>query len=232
MGAKLSLITCDHDVINYEAGVSDEVLGQECRSCFRLLTWNFFNRDSSYKSGYDPQCSWCKLQPRLSVAEHTARLSEMNYNSEGTKRQRHADQEIYHLDRTGRWMESSEFLPKLLRICPRLYVKPGGIVGDLALYITGTPRPDWNNQSFRYLGYMTVGPMPEYSKYEFDKQRDILLRASHMGWRSVLLRFIENGVLTEEQCDKEFGRPFGHIAQVSWFKKLQQIRNTKSQLSS
>lgn len=219
-----SLIQSDYDVINYEAGVSDDVLGAECQSCFRLLTWNFFDRDSSYRNGHKPQCSWCLSQPKLSLAEHTDRLSKMNYNSEGTRRQRHADQDFFHQDRTGRTMDCSMFLQKLQHIYPALYVTQGGIIGDLALYATsGTARPEWAGQSFCYVGYVTLGTLPEFSKYEFDRARDIMLRASQIGWRSVLLRFIEKRILTEAQVLAEFGPPSGGENSI-WYKKLQQFR--------
>lgn len=223
-----SLITCDHDVIDYEAGVSDEVLGKECCSCWRLLRFRFFNKNSAYKDGYEPQCSWCHEQPRLSIVEHTSRLKEMNYNSEGTRRQRHPDQDILRSSRPGRTMGASLFLQKLYHIYPRLYVKAGGIIGDLALYATsGTAVPDWAGNTFKYIGYITLGTLFEYSKYEFDENRDILLRATHMGWRSLLIRFIQSGVLTEEQCNKEFGPASGGTSSI-WYKKIHQLRNSKN----
>jgi hypothetical protein len=232
LGAKLSdLITSDYDVINYEAGVDDEVRGKECASCFRLLTFRFFDKNSIYKDGYDPQCGWCKKQSKLSIKEHTARLSEMNYNSEGTRRQRHPDTEFFLEDRPGRAMECSLFLTKLLHAYPALYVKQGGVtvngvLTDLALYATsGVTKPEWSGQSFRYLGYVTLGVMPEYSVYEFDR-RDIMQRCTQIGWRSVLLRFVENNILTEEQCDREFGPPSGGVNSL-WYKKLHNHRNAK-----
>ena len=226
MGAEL--IVDEFDVIDYEAGVSDDILGAECASCARLLTFagGFFPKNSAYKSGYGPQCFHCLKQPRLSIKEHTARLQEMNYNSEGTRRQRHADTEFLIDDRPGRPMECSLFLQKLLHVYPGLFVTQGGIVTDLALYATsGVSKPEWAGQSFRYLGYVTLGILPEYSRYEFD-QRDVLLRATQIGWRSVLLRFVENNILTEEQCLKEFGPPSGGVNSL-WYKKLHNHRNAK-----
>lgn len=224
------LIRSDYDVIDYAAGESNEIEGQECCSCFRLLRWKFFDRNSSYKSGYEPQCSWCKQQPKLSMAEHTARLYEMNYNSEGTKRQRHPDQEEFRRDRQGRAMECSLFLQKLLHIYPSLYVTQGGVKGDLALYATsGIARAEWKGRNFKYLGYATLGTMPEYSTYEFDDHRDILLRVHNIGWRDILFRFVTNELLTEEQCNREFGHPSGGVNSW-WYKKLYNFRNLKKNI--
>lgn len=222
---QIGTIESDYDVLDYDAGVSDEILGQECHSCFRLLRWKFFDRNSAYKSGYDPQCSWCKSQPKLSIAEHAARLREMNYNSAGTRRQRHVDQEDIHNTKGGRPMDCSLFLQKLQHVLPSLYVTEGGVVGDLALYATsGVAKPEWRGQSFKYLGYVTVGAMPEYSKYEFDP-RDVLQRVKDMGWRSALLPFVKNRVLTEEQILTEFGEPSGGLNSI-WYKKLKQYRKS------
>ena len=219
------MIVDEFDVIDYEAGASNEILGQECLGCRRLLTWKFFDRNSSYKTGYEPMCPKCRATPVMSIEEHTARLQEMNYNSEGTRRQRHRDQDEMRGDRPGRPMDCSLFLQKLHHVCPNLFVTQGGVVGDLALYVTSeVARTEWNGQSFRYLGFVTLGVMPEYSKYEFDS-RDILLRESERGWRSVLLRFIQNKILTEEQCNNEFGHPSGGMNSL-WYKNLHRFRNS------
>lgn len=225
-------IESDYDVLDYQAGVDDEIRGQECHSCFRLLKWNFFDRNPVYKNGYSPQCSWCKKQPVLSIAEHTARLREMNYSSEGTKRQRHPDQESFHEDREGEVMSFSLFLQKLHHVYPNLYATPGavtvnGVQVDISLFATsGSARSEWNNQTAKYMGYITVGTMPEYTEYEFDS-RDVLQRAIRIGWRDVLLRFIKNNILTEAQVNKEFGRPSGLANSTYWYKKLHQYRNSK-----
>ena len=230
------LIKSDYDVIDYEAGVSDDVLGQECHSCFRLLRWRFFDRNSSYKNGYEPQCSWCKTQLKLSVAEHTARLKELNMNSAGTKRQRHADQEEFHkhLESDGYVLDAGLFLSKLLRIYPRLSVTQGnvtvnGVPVDVSLFATsGVPQPGWNGLCCKYMGYITLGPMPEFTQYSFN-ERDVLQRADRVGWRSVLLRFIKAGLITEEQCNQEFGRPSGLVDSALWYKKIQRYKETKNQ---
>ena len=222
----MSMITCDHDVIDYDAGVSDEILGCECCACFRLLTWNFYDKNSAYKSGHEPMCSWCKSQPKLSMKEHIVRLREMNYNSDGTRRQRHPDQEFFYEKRPGRPLDCSLFLQKLLHVYPALFVTQGGIATDLALYATsGVAKPEWSGREFKYIGYVTLGILPEYSTYEFD-QRDILQRCTQIGWRSVLLRFVENNILTEDQCLKEFGPPSGGVNSL-WYKKLHNHRNAK-----
>lgn len=225
----VSLIESDFDVINYEAGADSNLRGMECVGCRRLLEYKFFDRNSSYKSGYDPMCPLCKSSPRLSIAEHTSRLREMNYSSEATKRQRHPDQAELRKPRRGKSMSTSEFLTKLHKAYPGLFITEGGIAGDVALYATsGWLRHDWNDRDFKYIGYVTLpkfygDDLPEYSEYEFDS-RDIMLRVSKIGWRSVLIRFIENDIIPEEKINEVFGRPLGDLHN-SWFKALQTRRN-------
>ena len=225
------MIESDYDLIDYEAGADPELRGKECRGCMRLLTYRYYDKKSSNKDGYDDLCPLCKASPKLSMAEHTARLREMNYNSEGTRRQRHPDSEFFWDKRPGRPMECSVFLTKLKHAYPNLHVTQGGVtingaVVDLALYATsGVNKPAWGGQSFKYMGYVTLGIMPEYSEYEFN-ERDILQRCTQIGWRSVLLRFVENNILSEEQCEAEFGVPSGGVNSL-WYKKLNNHRNAK-----
>ena len=218
----------EFDIIDYEAGMDPELQGKECQSCFRLLRYKFFEKNSAYKDGYYPQCAKCQKEPAMSMAEHTARLREQNFNSEGTRRQRDPDQDDYKATRPGKAMECQLFLSKLLHAYPGLFVTQGGYYRDLALYATsGVAKPEWGGNTFAYIGYVTLGVMPEYSRYEFDTHRDILLRTTEMGWRSVLLRFVKKNILTEEQCNKEFGPPSGGVNSV-WYKKLHQHRNSKN----
>ena len=234
MGAVLSLILSDYDVIDYEAGVSDEILGQECHSCWRLLRWKFFDKNAAYKTGYEPQCSWCKKQPVLSVVEHTSRLKEMNYSSEGTRRQRHIDQDDFHehTEHQGRVLDYGLFLQKLLHIYPSLSVTQGnvtvnGVPTDISLFATsGVAKPEWNGLTCKYMGWITIGPLPEFNQYEFN-DRDVMMRATRIGWRDVLLRFIKSNLITEEQCNQEFGLPSGFTDPTLWYKKLHNHRNSK-----
>lgn len=231
MGASVSLIQSDYDIIDYEAGADPNLRGQECVGCHRLLVYSFYDKNSAYKSGYDPMCPLCKQAPKLSIKEHASRLQEMNMVSEGTRRQKHPDQDFLRDKRPGRPMECSTFLQKLHHVYPELYITPGaitvnGAIADIAMYATsGVKRPEFAGNDFKYMGYVTLGMMPEYSEYEFS-ERDVLLRATQIGWRSALIRFVENNILTEKQCDQEFGPPSGGVNSL-WYKKLQQHRSSK-----
>jgi hypothetical protein len=166
------------------------------------------------------------------MEEHVSRLKESTYNSEGVKRQRHQDQNEMRLysARLGRAMLASDFLLKLQKMVPNIHIKEGGIAGDLALYLTEElPQGKWKGKNYKYMGWITFGLMPEYSLYEFNEKLDVMIRATDKGWRDVLLAFIKDKVITEEQCDKIFGKPLGRGAN-SWFKKLKDYRENDQTL--
>lgn len=208
---------------------SPDVVGQECNGCYRILLWKFFNHDSSRKTGYKPTCIDCLSRPKLSMEEHLSKMSTENYNSEAVRKQRHDDQAEFRREeaRWGKTMLPSDFLVKLHRVIPNLFVAPGGFRGDVSLYLIASgPRADWGGKNYKYMGYFEFDTMPEHSIFEFDEDKDVLVRATSMGWRSVLLRFIKAGVLTEQQCEKEFGQPSTGNSNV-WFKQLQSHYNAK-----
>jgi hypothetical protein len=208
---------------------SHDVLGAECDRCYRWLAHKFFRKDSSQKTGYSPRCVVCESEKSMTIAEHTARLHERNNSSHATKAQRHDDQDEFRKTyaRRGRVMHTSDVLLKVRRHVPNLYVLEGGIKGDLALYLTeDQPQPKWVGKNYLYLGYIAYDWLPEFSLYEFDDNRDVMIRESERGWRTVLLQFIKQGVLTEQQCDKEFGKPSSAGSSV-WYKRLQQYRTSK-----
>lgn len=215
------------DQIDNSIAYSPEIRGAECLSCRRLLAHRYFRKDASLRLGHKPQCLDCESQPKMSMEEHLSGLREKNFNSEGTKRQRHPDQDNMKLvdARLGRPMHCSEFLIRLQRLVPALFVKEGGIVGHLALYLVAeAPQSKWGGKNFKYYGYIEFQTLPEYSRYEFDTVRDIMIRESERGWRAPLLRFIKDGVITEAQCLKEFGAAVGE-GSMTWHKTLWNYRN-------
>jgi len=220
----------DPNAVDHDLMYSPELLGQECNLCWKLLRFRYFDKDSSYRIGYKPSCIDCLAQPCLSIEEHGARLKQLNFSSEGTKRQRHEDQEEFRKEdeREGKKMHTSDLVLKLHKLVPNLFIKEGGIVGHLALYeVAETPHTKWEGRNYNFLGGIEYDTLPEYSQYEFDEVNDIVLRESRRGWRTVLLRFIKAGLLTEEQSDKEFGKPSGRASAV-WKKQLWNHRHNKS----
>jgi len=206
---------------------SPEVFGRECAGCRCDLDWIHFRRDSSQRDGHAILCHDCESAPRLSTSEHTARLKERNFNLESVRKQRVEDQDEYKNDeaRVGRAMNHQTFLSVLRTLVPSLYIVPGRIVGQLAIFQTAaSPQSSWGGRDFKYLMYTDTGILPEFSQYEFDKVRDIRIREKRRGWRTILLRLIKANLLDEKTCNQVFGRPECQAATI-WHKELWKHRN-------
>jgi hypothetical protein len=124
-------------------------------------------------------------------------------------------------------MNSSEVISKIFKLIPHdLFITDGRIGTDLALYqVYGKAQPDLNGRSFRYLFYIPQGRLPEFSQYEFD-HRDVPIKEKRRGWRTILLRLIKTGLVTEQEVEEEFGPALGEASTV-WRRTLWQYRNGK-----
>jgi hypothetical protein len=125
-------------------------------------------------------------------------------------------------------MHSSEFLYRLRTLIGtnKLFFTDGNFLGDIAVYqVSGVPRPDFDGvpPTFKYMWYIPIGWMPEFSVYEFD-ERWIPVREPIRGWRTPLLRLIKNGLLTESEVDWEFGPALGEASTV-YKRDLYKYRN-------
>lgn len=208
-----------------------------CISCGKDEDIRIFRRDSSYRDGHRDQCSVCENSPKLSADEHVYRLKEMNYGSEALRAQRWGKQQLDFEDEEARWgrvMHHSELLRRLRRICPNLYVRDGRIPNEIGLYkILGESfakedetyyaRFDQDKPSFQYIGYLALGTMPEFSQIEFNEM-DVPVKEKRRGWRTVLLKLIKAGVVTEESVKQEFGDARG-IAAKQFHRQLFIQRN-------
>jgi hypothetical protein len=206
---------------------SPEIYGRTCAGCKCDLDWVHFRRDSSQRDGRATLCYECESVPRLSTEEHTARLREQNLSSEVYKRQRWEGQDELKDDasRIGRPMRHADFLSVLQKLVPNLYVTEGRIQGHLAVFRTYPgPQSHLEGRDFSYLFYMDEGILPEFSQYIFDPVTDVPIKESKRGWRTVLLRLVKAGLLTEDVCNKVFGRPEGMPAN-RWHRELQKSRN-------
>jgi hypothetical protein len=204
------------------------VHGKECLSCGNIRNMGEFRRDSSYKEGVRDQCLVCESAPRLSTSEHTHRLREANYNSYAVKQQRWQNQEDWMQDdecRAGRWRHSSEIYSFLKEASGgKLYFMDGRIADDISIFRTyGVPQPHLEGRTFEYTMYMPQGMMPEFSFIEYGPQ-DQPIKESKRGWRTVLLRMIKSGIITEKQVNEKFGEAAG-LGSVPYNRQLWQHRN-------
>jgi hypothetical protein len=220
----MSDIQTEASHVNREVVESKAMLGKECMTCFRILAYKFFRKDSSYRDGWRDQCLVCESAPVMSTDEHVWSQREKNYVAATAQRWAHQDDYRNDAARVGNLMSHSDLICRLRRLIPDLYFTEGRIIGDLAVYRTyGGPQTRLNGNSFEYLFYMPTGLMPEFSLYEFS-ERDVPVKEKQRGWRTILLRLIRTGLLTEEKCREEFGEAVGAGSTV-WHRKLWEFRN-------
>jgi len=219
------MLSQEENALDLRKKNSPEIFGRECAGCRSDFDWIHYRKDSSQRDGYAALCYSCENSPAMSTAEHTARVRERNFNAAASQRARFQDDYKNDEARVGRAMYSGDFLSVLRKLVPNLYITEGRIEGDLAVFRTyPCPQPDLEGRDFRYLFYIPTGLLPEYSIWEFDKIRDIRIRESQRGWRTVLLRLIKLGMLSEEVCNKVFGYPDGEASTV-WHRELFENRN-------
>lgn len=222
-------VDSDINVVDRKVVESPDLLGKECIGCYRILDYRFFDHDHSSRDGRKDLCVSCANAPKLSTNEHTARIREMNYNSDAVRAQRWENQEEYKNSaaRIGKAIHHSDFIRVIKHLVPDLYITDGRVEGDLAVFrVYGRPQPQLNGRTFEYLFYCPTGVLPEFSIYEFDEVRDIPVRELKRGWRTVLLRLIKSGLVSEETVNKVFGRAEGPAATI-YNQKLQAFRNNK-----
>jgi hypothetical protein len=206
---------------------SPEIFGRTCAACRCDLDWIHFRRDSSQRDGRAVLCHECESVPRMSTEEHTARLREKNLSSEVYKRQRWENQDELKDDksRIGRPMLSADFLSVVKKLVPNLYIMDGRIQGWLAIFKTyPCPQSKLEGRDFEYMFACETGILPEFSQYLFDPVTDVPIKESKRGWRTVLLRLVKARMLTEDVCNRVFGRPEGLPAN-RWHSELQKYRN-------
>lgn len=118
--------------------------------------------------------------------------------------------------RMGIAMHHTELLRKLYKLAPDLIIGEGGIVGDRSIYRLRDGVPE-------FLVYTSTNDLPEFSIVHVNKDNQPIYE--QRGWRTVLLRLIKYGVLTEAQVVKEFGEPGRPELAQRWNYHLFEFRN-------
>jgi hypothetical protein len=137
--------------------------------------------------------------------EELARQKELSTEFVKEYRMYRQDELVDGPERVGRIMHCLEFL-KLLETIRPAYLSANirkGLTG-LAVYHPG--QVDGKDVEWHYVCAVQVGFMHEYSSMHFDS-RGLPLNEKWRGWRTVLLRLIQLGHVTEEQALKVFGEP-------------------------
>lgn len=158
----------------------------------------------------------------LKDAEAVAKLKEEN--AARTEAYKIPDQKLLE-DKAaalGLPMQPGVFITRLQKLNPKIIILQGGVRNAVQVrYPNPNPGPD--DPPTEYItGFYIDAAMPEYSAIVTDDRgkpwREI------RGWRSVLTTLIRRGIITEKQCNSQFGRP-ETTRSVLWHKQRQAERN-------
>lgn len=140
--------------------------------------------------------------------EEFYRLFEQNVDSR--KQFRWTQQEEFKQRRVGKILHMNEFL-RLLRKAglDSWYTSKGGMRGTLGLYVLHTgmfSKCQHERDVPHYVGFVQVPFMQEYEELHFDRY-DVPLGSKRRGWRTVLLKLVEQKLISEERAHEVFGDP-------------------------
>lgn len=133
--------------------------------------------------------------------EALAVLSEENKRA--TAASRIADQDELATWRPGRIMHVSELMRKLHQVCRSPKLNEHGAMGMVGLSVE---MPSSKGSVRQYVCAVPAGNMPEYSQIRLGKHGEVI-NEKYRGWRTVLLRLLEIGAVTESSLEKVFGSP-------------------------
>lgn len=144
--------------------------------------------------------------PRHSVgsSETAELLAQLRQENSNRAKHVHFDKEDeLRKVRLGHVLTDKEFITRLNKIAPAKYT--GQTHGLLRLSVLV---PTENGGEWRFICGAQAGYVPEYSTMYFNEY-GAPTSEMYRGWRTVLLRCILNGAISEAQATKEFGIPDG-----------------------
>lgn len=130
------------------------------------------------------------------------------------------DQLTDEKQRRGELMFCLDFVEKLNEILPA-YLSSKVIRGLSGLYVL---TPDVKGGHWHYVCGVQASMMNEYSVIYVDSH-GLPLNEKKRGWRTVLLRLITNGFITEEDAHRVFGEPFSGAISRRYREQLFYFRN-------
>lgn len=137
------------------------------------------------------------------------------------RRTRNPDfEEMVGEGRWGRAIHHSEFITKLQRLLSGKLLAMDAVLPNQVSLLRIQPN------TVDFICWMDTGYQPEFSIVHFNK--DMQPIREQRGWRTVLLRLIKAGALSEEQVEKEFGFPSSPQQAKWWNKQLFDYRNNRT----
>ncbi len=152
--------------------------------------------------------------------EELARLKEEN--TYARSRYKFSMQDEFKLERQGQILTSNEFLRRLRTIGLHVwYGDRSGMAGTTGLYAVV---PGWLGAEQQYVGFVQLPFMQEFEELHFDRY-DVPLGCKRRGWRTVLLRLVQNRIISEEKLNQVFREaPTGPVSR-RYLQQMHHFRN-------
>lgn len=187
-------------------------------------SWKKYDQEFAYSDEIEPHVAdlMKRVEEESTVAASSSQSREeylrlFENNAAIRKEYKWPNQDELKLQRTGRVLHMNEFLTKLKGAGLNCwYSDKGGMAKTLGLYVSV-------NDQHKYIGFVQVPFMQEYEELYFDRY-DVPLGPKRRGWRTILLKLVEQRILTETQAHAAFGEPNSGVVSRRYKEYLQHIR--------
>lgn len=153
--------------------------------------------------------------------EEQHRQHELSCDAVKSYRWDKQDELVTEKDREGKILNCLEFMRRLNKIVRCGFGNPEACKGLIGITCF---KPTMDGGRWTYAGPIQVGYMHEYSTIWLDAHK-LPLNEKWRGWRTVLLRLIQGGFITEQQAHKEFGEPITGPVSRRYRDQLYHLRN-------
>lgn len=168
-----------------------------------------------------------RVKGSAETREEAFRLHELNVKSR--EEYRWPNQEELKAKREGKIYHMNEFLRLFRSIGHGIdawYTETSGMEGTRGLFIQHydmKPKCQHPRGEPHYVGFVQIPFMQEYEELYFDEY-DVPKGSKRRGWRTVLLRAVEQKIVTEQEVHSVFGEPALNFVSRRYREYLQYLR--------
>lgn len=195
-------------------------IGLRCAKCDSTqATHKQYDKEFDYADEIQPEISTIMEQAESRAISQSSQKAKEEFlrlyegNIESRKQFRWANQEELQQKREGKILHMNEFMRLLKQALPSgygaWYTDKGGMANTLGLYVNhpGLLAGCAHERGIpHYVGFVQVPLMQEFEELHFDRY-NVPLGSKRRGWRTILLKLIESGILTEAGAHQVFGSP-------------------------
>ena len=179
-------------------------------------TWESYDDEFKYADDLDPKVAEImrRVEEESDIVKSSQQTREEFFrlhekNAHARREHQFPNQEELKLAREGTILHMNEFLSRLRRCGLNCwYGEKGGMKGTTGLYVGHDKKASCSHEigAPHYVAFVQVPFMQEYEELNFD-QYNVPLGSKRRGWRTVILKLLEQNLLTVAKADEIFGKP-------------------------